>query len=84
MSSSKSTYRASICVVILAVLLAGCSPSQEATQPENPQVLIQTSLGAIKVEIYEKKALITAPNFLRYGVLHLHRRPTGAGLRRHA
>ncbi len=47
MSPSKSTYRASSCVVILAVLLAGCSPSQEATQPENPQVLIQTSLGAI-------------------------------------
>jgi len=66
MSPSKSTYRASSCVVILAVLLAGCSPSQEATQPENPQVLIQTSLGAIKVEIYEKKAPITAPNFLRY------------------
>ena len=34
--------------------------------PENPQVLIQTSLGAITVEIYEKEAPISAPNFLRY------------------
>ena len=32
----------------------------------NPIVLIETNLGNIKVEIYEKKAPITARNFLRY------------------
>lgn len=33
---------------------------------QNPQILIQTELGDIAVEIYQKKASITASNFLRY------------------
>ena len=33
---------------------------------QNPDVLIKTSLGDIVVEIYEKKAPITASNFLKY------------------
>jgi len=33
---------------------------------KRPQVLIQTELGDITVEIYEKKAPITASNFLKY------------------
>jgi peptidyl-prolyl cis-trans isomerase A (cyclophilin A) len=32
----------------------------------NPVVLIETSMGNIKVKIYEDKAPITASNFLRY------------------
>ena len=32
----------------------------------NPVVVIKTTMGDIKVEIYEKKAPITAANFLRY------------------
>jgi peptidyl-prolyl cis-trans isomerase A (cyclophilin A) len=32
----------------------------------NPVVLIKTPMGDIKVEVYEKKAPITAGNFLRY------------------
>ena len=32
----------------------------------NPVVLIETTMGNIKVEIYEKKAPITSANFLRY------------------
>ncbi len=33
---------------------------------ENPQVVIKTEFGDIKVEIYERDAPITASNFLRY------------------
>mgnify|MGYP001829134375 CR=1 FL=1 len=33
---------------------------------ENPRVLIKTSLGDIKAELYEKKVPITVANFLRY------------------
>jgi peptidyl-prolyl cis-trans isomerase A (cyclophilin A) len=33
---------------------------------ENPQVVIKTEFGDIKVEIYERDASITASNFLRY------------------
>jgi peptidyl-prolyl cis-trans isomerase A (cyclophilin A) len=36
------------------------------TPKENPIVMIKTSLGDIKVEVNEKKAPITAKNFLRY------------------
>ena len=33
---------------------------------KNPNVLIKTNLGDIKIEIFENKALITASNFFRY------------------
>ncbi len=33
---------------------------------KNPIIVIKTSLGSIEVEIYEKKAPITAKNFLKY------------------
>jgi len=37
-----------------------------ASSTKNPIVLIRTSLGDIKAEIFEDKAPITAKNFLRY------------------
>jgi peptidyl-prolyl cis-trans isomerase A (cyclophilin A) len=45
-----------LCVIIISI---GCTR-------QNPKVLIKTSLGNIVIEIYEKKAPITAANFLRY------------------
>jgi peptidyl-prolyl cis-trans isomerase B (cyclophilin B) len=49
------------CLLALPLLgLCGCSP------PPNPVVLIDTSMGKIKVELYEDKAPITVKNFLRY------------------
>jgi peptidyl-prolyl cis-trans isomerase A (cyclophilin A) len=46
-------------VTLLVILICGCGQ-------QNPEVLIQTTLGEIKVEVYEEKAPITATNFLRY------------------
>jgi len=37
-----------------------------ASETQNPQVLIKTELGNLKVEIYEKQAPISASNFLKY------------------
>ena len=51
----------SIILVSLLCALVFCGPGTQ-----NPQILIQTELGDIKVEIYEEKAPITAPNFLGY------------------
>jgi len=46
-------------VLFLSVLIFGGGS-------ENPHVVIQTELGDITVEIYEKAAPVTASNFLRY------------------
>jgi len=46
----------------LVVLLWGCSSSAK----ENPMVVLSTSMGDIKVELYEDKAPVTVENFLGY------------------
>ena len=55
----KKLWRSFPLVLILSVFIFGGGG-------ENPQVIIQTELGDITVEIYEKAAPITASNFLRY------------------
>jgi cyclophilin family peptidyl-prolyl cis-trans isomerase len=50
-----------LCVVGLAMVAAG-----GARAAENPIVVIETSMGNIKVELYEDKAPITVKNFLGY------------------
>jgi len=50
---------------LFSILLLG-SMSIQAIEAQNPHVLIQTELGDITVEIYEKEAPITAGNFLKY------------------
>lgn len=52
-------WRLFILVLFFSVLIFGGSG-------ENPHVVIQTELGDITVEIYDKDAPITASNFLRY------------------
>ena len=49
-----------IFLLFLFCCILFCSSSQ------NPKVLIVTELGDIKVEIFEKKAPVTAKNFLKY------------------
>ena len=46
-------------VVSLVVTFCGCGE-------QNPEVLIETELGDITVEIYERESPITAANFMRY------------------
>ncbi len=43
----------------LALLIVGCSS-------KNPVVLIETELGNIEIELYEKEAPVTVANFLKY------------------
>ena len=50
-----------LCVVGLAMVAAG-----GAKAAENPVVVIETSMGSIKVELFEDKAPITVKNFLAY------------------
>ncbi len=50
---------------LFGLLFIGCSLIL-AGGVENPRVLINTELGNITIEIYEKDAPITAANFLKY------------------
>jgi peptidyl-prolyl cis-trans isomerase A (cyclophilin A) len=49
--------------IILLMLCAGLFYGSEAG---NPKVIIKTELGDVTVEIFEKKAPVTASNFLKY------------------
>ena len=59
-------------VLISTVLLAQGAQAQDAANPqepqqkENPVVIIKTSKGDIKVELFEKEAPNTVKNFLQY------------------
>jgi len=49
-------------VCVLALLI----PAGARAQGDNPVVVLETSLGTIKVELYPKKAPLTVKNFLDY------------------
>jgi cyclophilin family peptidyl-prolyl cis-trans isomerase len=54
--------RFSLFAIVLGALTASAAPAQE----KNPVVVIETSLGEIKVELFKDKAPITVKNFLKY------------------
>jgi len=60
---------------LLVFLLAGCAftntESEGAKEPaepagKNPVVVMKTSMGTVKIELFQDKSPITAKNFLRY------------------
>ncbi len=52
--------------VSFAVLMGLLAASGGAAQEKNPVVVMDTSAGTIKIELYEKKAPVTVKNFLDY------------------
>lgn len=42
------------------------APAARPSNPANPQVVITTALGAIRLELYADKAPVTTANFLKY------------------
>jgi peptidyl-prolyl cis-trans isomerase A (cyclophilin A) len=51
------------CLLFLALCLAGSAFGAES---KNPTALIETSLGTVKVELFQKDAPVTVKNFLDY------------------
>src|ERR1035437_5653494 len=49
--------------VVMLLLMAGIACAEEKM---NPVVVMETSLGAIKIELFEKEAPISTKNFLSY------------------
>jgi len=58
-----------ICASVMTFL---CATGGGLAQGANPQVVLQTSLGQIKLELYANKAPITVRNFLRYVDEHFY------------
>jgi peptidyl-prolyl cis-trans isomerase A (cyclophilin A) len=55
-----------IAVVLTLTLLCGFAPIAGAAEAKNPVVLMDTSMGKIKIELFAKKAPLSVKNFLDY------------------
>lgn len=53
-------------VLVLCVVVVGMMTSAGTAKGANPVVVIETSMGTIKVELFEDKAPITVKNFMDY------------------
>lgn len=58
-----------ICLMLLGLCLAGTAFAAEGG---NPQLLIETNLGNVKVELFQKEAPISVKNFLEYAKTGLY------------
>jgi cyclophilin family peptidyl-prolyl cis-trans isomerase len=68
-------YAAAVCAAVL--LAAGCSDKKDsdanrASAKPNPVVVIETSKGTIKAELWADKCPLTVANFLRYTDEHYY------------
>ena len=54
-------------VLTLSILLC-CAAVAGAADAKNPQVLMETSLGKIRIELFAKEAPVSVKNFLDYRV----------------
>ncbi len=57
---------AGIVIGVLALIAIVISVTQSFAADKNPVVVVETSLGTLKIELYEDKAPITVKNFLAY------------------
>jgi peptidyl-prolyl cis-trans isomerase A (cyclophilin A) len=53
-----------VCVLLLGLCLAGSAFAAEGAK--NPTLVLETSLGLVKVELFQKEAPISVQNFLDY------------------
>ena len=55
-------------VITSGLLTVRCTKAEEPQpmNPENPQVLVKTSMGEIRLELFQDKAPVTVENFLQY------------------
>jgi peptidyl-prolyl cis-trans isomerase B (cyclophilin B) len=67
MKKSLSSLLVATLAALVAPALLAEAPAQAPAQPaKNPVVVIKTSMGTIKAELYPDKAPITVKNFLQY------------------
>ena len=56
----------SLATLFILVLLPGCSQASEAAKEAKPVVILDTTEGAIKIELDSEKAPVSVENFLAY------------------
>src|SRR5919108_404180 len=61
----RNVARLFACVMVLLITLPGCSQAGSEAKG-GPVVLMSTSMGDIKIELYDKEAPETVTNFLAY------------------
>jgi len=66
MATSFTTRSTSVKRFYLAFLCVGFLAGSAAAADKNPIVVMETSLGTVKIELFENKAPITVKNFLGY------------------
>ncbi len=68
MSSKKALIVATILTLLLPAMMFGqaAKAAKTAAKVANPVVVLETTMGTIKVELFADKAPITAKNFLAY------------------
>jgi peptidyl-prolyl cis-trans isomerase A (cyclophilin A) len=60
-------FRKLVAVAVALLVSAGIACAAEtAKQPKNPVVMMETTLGNVKIELFEKEAPISVGNFLDY------------------
>ena len=52
--------------LFLGLCLAGPAAAEEAKTGNNPMVVMETSLGTVKMELFQKEAPLSVKNFLDY------------------
>ena len=52
--------------LFLGLCLAGTAGAEEAKTGNNPMVVMETSLGTVKMELFQKEAPLSVKNFLDY------------------
>jgi len=65
-AAMKKTAALLIPAIAFMILMPGCSAASEKDKETSPVVILNTSLGEIKLELDAKKAPITVENFLAY------------------
>ena len=66
MSKSGVWTIATLAFVVLAIVLPALGQTKAAKSQTNPIVVLDTTMGAIKVQLFADKAPVTTKNFLEY------------------
>lgn len=68
MKNKRAVRAAPVLLALAAILWLGLMRTSEpaAAKTKNPQVIMKTSMGAVRLELFPDKAPLTVKNFLKY------------------
>jgi len=66
MKSGKALLLIALCMFVASVAGSGPASAQGKEKSGNPMILVKTSMGSFKIELFPKEAPVTVANFLNY------------------